>query len=80
MEDIWLVNLLLGAVGHHSVLNRNHVDLENESSVARVMTRPLHTFIGFLLEGFVVEALRVLVLLVSLDYGLQGKIRSVRKA
>lgn len=77
MKYVWLV-ILLSAVGHHSVPNGNHVDLKNASSVAMVMARLLHAFIRFLSEVFVAEAFRVLVLLVSLDYGLQGKIRSTR--
>lgn len=74
MKDVWLIKLFLSAVGHHSVPNGNHVDLENAKSVAMVVACLLHTFIGFLTEVFVAEALRVLVLLVSLDYGLQGKL------
>lgn len=78
MEDVRLVKLLLSAVGHHSVPNGDHVDLKNASLIAAVMARPLHTFIWFLTEMFIAEALRVLVLLVSLDYRLQGELRSVK--
>lgn len=78
MKDVWLVKFLLSTVGHHSVPNGNHVDLENASSIATVMARLLHTFVGFLTEVFVAEAFRVLVLLVSLSYRLQGKLRSAK--
>lgn len=78
MKDVWLVELLLSAVGNHGVPNGNHVDLEHLRSVATPTARLLHAFVEFLTEVFVAEALAVLVLLVSLDYGLQGELRSAR--
>lgn len=78
MKHVWLVKLLLGAVGHHGVPSEDHVDFENASHVVMVMARLLHTLVGFLTEVLVAEAVGALVLLASLDYRLQGQLRSVR--
>lgn len=78
MKDVRLVKFLLSAVGRHGVPNGDHVDLENTSSLATVKAHLLYTFVGFLTEVCVAEALRVLILLVSFGSRLQGKLGSAK--
>lgn len=63
VQNDGLVELLLGAVGHHSVWKRNHVDLQHLCAVFMMKAVLLHTLSMLLNHLIIRENIGALVLI-----------------
>ena len=78
MEDVRLVKVLPGSAcvrRRHGVLQRHDVDHEHAGAVGMATAGLLHAHAGLQDHVVIAEALRAIVLIVALGYGLQAQLR-----